>query len=267
MRADGSMRLSDDGANTGKRVRVDTGPLGAGDALVVREERVWPWIAGGLACLAAAWVISVAAPRPDPMAELASASTSRDARTPDAPPSSSERATTAARVTAGATRGVSGAGEIDASATATPLPTQASAGAPSAEPLPASAARDEAPAQSTQDEVVAPRPDPALARGLNLLGYSARKIGDHRAATALYRAAASADPSHVWSRYNLACELALAGFHAEALDLLDAIQRIGGADAREALGPGHAGTDGDLDSLRAEPRFRALVGGGARRGR
>ncbi|MFO0746460.1 MAG: tetratricopeptide repeat protein [Myxococcota bacterium] len=97
-----------------------------------------------------------------------------------------------------------------------------------------------------------------LAKSLNSLGLAARKDGDHDSAVLLYREAAAADPKHVWSRYNLACELALAGSGDEALRLLEAIDAIGGEDASEALRD-HAPRDKDFARLRGDPRFKALT--------
>ncbi|MCC6620760.1 MAG: hypothetical protein IT385_05875 [Deltaproteobacteria bacterium] len=100
--------------------------------------------------------------------------------------------------------------------------------------------------------------DNLTARSLNSLGYAARKKGDHASARLLYKEAMAADPRHVWSRFNLACELALMGDLAGALALLEEVDRIGGPDADKALGQ-HAPRDADLEALATHPRFRALT--------
>ena len=53
--------------------------------------------------------------------------------------------------------------------------------------------------------------------------------------------------------YNLACSLALLGRKQTALDALERALALGYRDGE------HLGADEDLDGLRDEPRFRALV--------
>lgn len=78
-----------------------------------------------------------------------------------------------------------------------------------------------------------------------------------------YRAAIEADPSFPWARFNLACELALAGQKDEAMDQLRELFRMETADADYALLKSEA--DRDLVSLRGDPRLLALLDAAARR--
>jgi tetratricopeptide (TPR) repeat protein len=60
-------------------------------------------------------------------------------------------------------------------------------------------------------------------------------------------------PDNPTVHYNLACSLALSGAAKEALDALETAVQLGYADADFLV------EDGDLESLRAHPRFAALL--------
>lgn len=60
-------------------------------------------------------------------------------------------------------------------------------------------------------------------------------------------------PDNPTVHYNLACSLALSGSPAQALDALEAAVRLGYTDAEFLV------EDGDLASVRSDPRFRELL--------
>lgn len=100
------------------------------------------------------------------------------------------------------------------------------------------------------------------ARRLNKSGLGKHRRGEMEAAIADYEAALAVAPAHVFSRYNLACALALTGLPAEALLHLSVLahqaeQAEQDRPARERLEA--ARIDKDFDSLRRDPRFRELT--------
>jgi thioredoxin-like negative regulator of GroEL len=98
----------------------------------------------------------------------------------------------------------------------------------------------------------------ARAELLNKRGFTMRsEHRDNEQAYALYSAAVKADPAYEWSRYNLACELALLGRSDEALAHLLALRRLDTTAARDALRA--AATDDDLRVLRSAPLFSRLT--------
>jgi adenylate cyclase len=79
------------------------------------------------------------------------------------------------------------------------------------------------------------------------------RLGQRDQALERARRALAIDPEDAGLLYNVACVYALAGSSEEALDHLDkAIQN--GFGQREWLE-----NDSDLDSVRGEPRFQALL--------
>ncbi|MFO0748705.1 MAG: tetratricopeptide repeat protein [Myxococcota bacterium] len=99
-----------------------------------------------------------------------------------------------------------------------------------------------------------------LARTLNKSGLEKHRKRLYDEAIADYRQALAAWPGHVFSRYNLACALALLQRNDEALGALGILGHLaetstGAADRLHA-----ARTDSDFEPLRKDPRFRALTG-------
>lgn len=97
------------------------------------------------------------------------------------------------------------------------------------------------------------------ARRLNKSGLGKHRRGELAAAMADYEAALAVAPAHVFSRYNLACALALLERPAEALLHLSVLAHQAEQDrpARERLEA--ARIDKDFDTLRRNPRFRELT--------
>lgn len=98
--------------------------------------------------------------------------------------------------------------------------------------------------------------DEAQARALNKEGLALRKAGDHAGAREKYQAAVKADASFVPARYNLSCEVALAGEADQALRGLEELLAMTSPEAWRFVA--HAQADEDFVSLREAPRFLAL---------
>ena len=79
--------------------------------------------------------------------------------------------------------------------------------------------------------------------------YDALKLGETGRAIADYSRALALDPESKSTRYNIACLYARAGRTDDALDLLE-----NSITFRRWIE-----NDPDLESLRAEPRYRALI--------
>lgn len=168
-----------------------------------------------------------------------------------------------------------GAGPPDEVAELAPTPTGPALDPPP-EPVadpPAAEPAAEAPA-ARPTSAVGPTPPPEVllavarspsrdeleeARRLNKNGLGKHRKGEMAAAIADYEAALAVAPSHVFSRYNLACALALTDQHVEALMHLAVIAHQAEQDrpARERLGA--ARIDKDFEHLRSNPRFRELT--------
>jgi len=86
------------------------------------------------------------------------------------------------------------------------------------------------------------------------LGYSLHLSGQLEEAVGAHQRAAEFDRYHAIAMYNLGCAYSLLGKHDEALVAL-AESRDAGFDVA-----GHAESDSDLDPLREDPRFYALIG-------
>ena len=94
---------------------------------------------------------------------------------------------------------------------------------------------------------------PKDGRALYDVGRELLRYADYDRAARAFVAAAEAGVRQGTSLYNAACARALANQKPEALDLLQRALDAGFDD------PNHLREDDDLDSLRAEPRFRQLV--------
>ena len=100
--------------------------------------------------------------------------------------------------------------------------------------------------------------DEARARSLNASGLRKHRRYDLDAAILDYRRALNHWPGHLFSNYNLACAYALKRLPDDAVRHLAIIAAIGGSDAEERLLS--ARSDEDFETMRDDPRFRALAG-------
>jgi len=98
------------------------------------------------------------------------------------------------------------------------------------------------------------------ARALNKSGLEKHRKSKWEEAIADYRAALAAWPAHPFSRYNLACALALRKQPEDALLMLRALERVARTDTAAADRLRAARIDSDFVSLRTDPRFRELTG-------
>ena len=87
------------------------------------------------------------------------------------------------------------------------------------------------------------------------LGYSLHASGQLEKAIPVHKKAAEFDRYHGIALYNLGCAYSLLGKTDEALDAL-AASRIAGFDVG-----GNAGSDSDLDPIREDTRFAAVISG------
>jgi tetratricopeptide (TPR) repeat protein len=100
---------------------------------------------------------------------------------------------------------------------------------------------------------IALRHHPENMEALAELGHVYTRQGRLREGLELDRRLVRLAPDNPTVHYNLACSLALCGEPQDALDALETAVRLGYSDGR------FLSEDEDLRSLRAEPRFRALV--------
>jgi len=97
------------------------------------------------------------------------------------------------------------------------------------------------------------RTNPGDGRALYLGSVAAAQLGDPARATELAELALAASPDDLSTAYNIACAFAVMGNRGRALELLDhAVQEGRGSLAWIERDP-------DLDSLRGDPRFEAIV--------
>jgi hypothetical protein len=85
------------------------------------------------------------------------------------------------------------------------------------------------------------------------LGHVYTRLGQLERGLEVDRILVRLVPDNPTVHYNLACSLALNGAAKEALDALEAAVRLGYSDAAFLV------EDGDLTSLRQDPRFEALL--------
>ena len=95
-----------------------------------------------------------------------------------------------------------------------------------------------------------------IAGALNRGGLQAHRARDYDRAVRLWELALGVDPSRTAPRYNLACGYALTGRRDDAIALLEELRAAGEAGARWIV---RAREDADLEPLRADPRFAAIV--------
>ena len=95
------------------------------------------------------------------------------------------------------------------------------------------------------------RPDNVEA--LAELGHVYTRLGRLQEGLEVDRTLVRLVPDNPTVHYNLACSLALSGAPGAALDALETAVRLGYADADFLI------EDGDLASLRQDPRFEALL--------
>lgn len=171
------------------------------------------------------------------------------------------------QVAAAGADGATGADEVaDTGGDASPASDAQLAAAPAEDTVVAAPAEaDTAPPAQPDAQVAAvpvappvevPR-NPAEANRLNEAGLNARKAGDHGRAMQLYQEALKFNPDSVWARYNLACELALAGRSKEAFAELTTLYKLGTPESRKALAA--ARKDSDFDSIRDSGQFFRLT--------
>jgi hypothetical protein len=157
-----------------------------------------------------------------------------------------------------------GAGATDTTGDASPSSDTQLAAAPAGDAVAAVPAEADTTQPGPTDAEVAkvappvevPR-NPAESNRLNEAGLNARKAGDHARAMQLYQEALKFNPDSVWARYNLACELALAGRSKEAFAELTTLYKLGTPESRKALGA--ARKDSDFDSIRDSGQFFRLT--------
>lgn len=99
------------------------------------------------------------------------------------------------------------------------------------------------------------RSDPDDARAVQLGAVMAVKLGDAERARALAERSLHLRPDEFSAAYNVACVYALLGERDRALDELGRALRMGRGNL------GWIGNDPDLDGLRGDPRFDALLAG------
>jgi hypothetical protein len=107
---------------------------------------------------------------------------------------------------------------------------------------------DEAPALRD-----APAPDAAQLRRLHTQGSQLHSQKQYRRAIATYKRLLELSPDDSIALYNTSCGYALLGEHEQALDYLELSVLAGFVDFD------HIRVDTDLDSLRKEPRYLALL--------
>jgi cytochrome c-type biogenesis protein CcmH/NrfG len=100
---------------------------------------------------------------------------------------------------------------------------------------------------------IARRQHPENLEALAELGHVYTRLGRFRDGLDVDRLLVHLVPDNPTAHYNLACSHALCGEAEPALAALEAAVRLGYDDAA------HLDEDDDLASLRAEPRFQALV--------
>ena len=100
---------------------------------------------------------------------------------------------------------------------------------------------------------IALRHRPENVEALAELGHVYTRLGRLAEGLAVDRRLVLLIPENPTVHYNLACSLALCGERERALDELERAIGLGYADPAFLL------EDGDLESLRADPRFAALV--------
>ncbi|HZX89753.1 MAG TPA: hypothetical protein VFE67_03850, partial [Rudaea sp.] len=102
------------------------------------------------------------------------------------------------------------------------------------------------------ERVLAAEPDHGTAMGFGVAALFV--LGENERASELAERAMLLDPDNINLHYNLACAMAKAGLGDRALDLLSGV--VNGA---QPDGLRWIRVDSDLDSLRSDPRFEAML--------
>jgi beta-lactamase regulating signal transducer with metallopeptidase domain/Tfp pilus assembly protein PilF len=97
------------------------------------------------------------------------------------------------------------------------------------------------------------REHPDIGRAWSNLGYARLESGDAKGATAAYERALGLEYQKPTTLYNLACCAARSGSADVAFGFLDRADKAG-----FEIGE-HMGTDTDLDALRGDPRYKAML--------
>jgi serine/threonine protein kinase/tetratricopeptide (TPR) repeat protein len=95
--------------------------------------------------------------------------------------------------------------------------------------------------------------NPGDSRAMYLGAIASQRLGDDRQAEEWARRAVQTDPSHPLLLYNIACFHATAGRPGLALDHLERAMELGMRNKDWLM------TDPDLESIRSDPRFQALL--------
>ncbi len=95
--------------------------------------------------------------------------------------------------------------------------------------------------------------NPGDSRAMQLGAAALQRLGDERRAEEWARRAVQTDPSHPLLLYNIACFHATAGRPGLALDHLERAMELGMRNKDWLM------TDPDLESIRSDPRFQALL--------
>jgi len=112
-------------------------------------------------------------------------------------------------------------------------------------------AQDPAGAAKLLDEITAR--EPKNARALRMLGVARHQLQEYERAADAYSASLALEPDHPIALYNLGCLHALGGEPDRALEFL------GKAKATRKIDMAQIEVDADLASLKADPRFAALL--------
>ena len=101
-----------------------------------------------------------------------------------------------------------------------------------------------------------PKGNRKLAKKLNTAGYKRFKAKDRVGALTNYQKAVDASPAYEMARFNLACELSVAGRLDAAIEQLEHLLRMGTPLARKLVS--RARYDKDFTALHSDKRYQAI---------